>query len=98
MAITLRPGLVVTAPVWAPAMTATQVRVFTVLGRERVRVEGDELEGWKIEERIRGNDRILNTWYVTDVSPFMLLAESELPDGRRQRITGVALDAPPESR
>ena len=98
MAITLRPGLVVTAPVWAPAMAATQVRVFTVVGRERVQVEGDEMEGWKIEERVRGNDRILATWYVTDVSPFMLLAVSELPDGRPQRITGVPLDGPAETR
>jgi hypothetical protein len=94
MAIALRPGLVVTAPVWAPAMERTQVRVFTVVGRERVLVEGDEATGWKIEERMRGDDRILATWYVTDVSPFMLLAESELPDGRRQRITGVSLDGP----
>jgi hypothetical protein len=94
MAIALRPGLVVTAPVWAPAMERTQVRVFTVLGREALRVEGDEVTGWKIEERIRGDDRILATWYVTDVSPFMLLAESTLADGRRQRITGVALDGP----
>ena len=98
MAITLRPGLVVTAPVWAPAMAATQVRVFTVVGRERVQVEGDEMEGWKIEERVRGNERILATWYVTDVSPFMLLAVSELPDGRPQRITGVPLDGPAETR
>jgi hypothetical protein len=94
MAIALRPGLVVTAPVWSPAMERTQVRVFTVLGRERLRVEGDDVTGWKIEERIRGNDRVLATWYVTDVSPFMLLGESTLPDGRRQRITGVALDGP----
>jgi hypothetical protein len=94
MAIRLRPGLVVTAPVWAPAMERTQVRVFTVVGRESLRVEGDEVSGWKIEERVRGNDRILATWYVTDDSPFMLLAESTLADGRRQRITGVALDGP----
>jgi hypothetical protein len=94
MAIRLRSGLVVTAPVWAPAMERTQVRVFTVVGRESLRVEGDEVSGWKIEERVRGNDRILATWYVTDASPFMLLAESTLADGRRQRITGVALDGP----
>ena len=95
MAIDLRPGLVVTAPVWAPAMDVTQVRVFSVIGTERVRVEGEEVTGWKIEERVRGSERILSTWYVTDESPFMLLAEGELADGRRQRITGVALDGPP---
>jgi hypothetical protein len=69
MAIALRPGLVVTAPVWAPAMETTQVRVFTVIGRESVRVEGDEVTGWKIEERVRGSPRILATWWVTDASP-----------------------------
>lgn len=91
MAIELRPGLVVTAPVWSPSMEAIQVRVFSVLGRERVRVEGGDVMAWKIEERVRGAERVLATWWVTDESPYMVLAEIVLPDGRTQRITGVAL-------
>jgi hypothetical protein len=94
MAVKLRPGLVITAPVWSPGMDATEVRVFTVVGRERVRVEGADVEAWKVEERVEGTGRFAATWYLTDASPFMVLAEMVLPDGRRQRITGVALDGP----
>jgi hypothetical protein len=34
---------------------------------------------------------LIATWWMTENSPFMVLAEIELPDGRLQRITGVDL-------
>jgi hypothetical protein len=92
MAVQMRPGLVITAPVWSPGMEATEVRVFSVLGEEPVRVEGASFTAWKVEERVERTGALLATWYLTLSSPFMVLGEVVLPDGRTQRITGEALE------
>ena len=92
MAVRLREGLVITAPVWSPQDTAIEDRVFTVLGRERVTVEGTEVVAWKVEERVRATGALEATWWLSDASPYMVLGETRLPDGRVRRITGVALN------
>jgi hypothetical protein len=92
MAVGLREDLVIIAPVWGPNMAAPEVRVFSVLGRENVRVEGSDVEAWKVEERLESSGRLLATWYLTDTSPYMVYAEIDLPNGQVQRITGVSLD------
>lgn len=91
LAAGLRPGTVMTAPVWGPAMPNSEIRVFSVLGLERVQVEGAWVESWKAEERVRSDGRLVATWYLTEQSPYMIYAEIPLPNGQVQRMTGVHL-------
>lgn len=91
MAVGLREGVVMTAPVWSPSLSVPEVRVFSVLGRERVTVEGEEVEAWRVEERVEADGRLAATWWLTESSPYMVYAEIPLADGRVQRMTGVAL-------
>jgi hypothetical protein len=92
VAVGLRDGLVMKAPFWTPGDDPPAERVFSVHGQETVEVEGARVLAWKVDEHDVASGRLLATWYLTESSPFMVLAEIELPDGRRQRITGVALD------
>ncbi len=89
-AVGLRAGLVMTAPVWSPAMTRSQTRIFTVVGLETVEVEGGRIEAWRVEER--GEDgNLAATWWLLDESPYMVYGEIVLPDGRVQRMTEVEI-------
>jgi hypothetical protein len=90
LAVGLRPGLVMTAPVWSPAMTQSELRVFSVVGKEWVDVEGTAIEAWKVEER-RPTGPLYAAWYLLDRSPYMVYSEVVLPDGRIQRMTEVEL-------
>ena len=92
MAVGLRDGVVMTAPVWGPNMAASVVHVFAVLGQEAVMVEGTEVVAWKVEERVQQTGALVANWYLTEESPYMVYAEVMLPDGQVQRLTGVALD------
>ena len=92
MAVGLRQGAVMTAPVWSPQSTDVEVRVFTVLAEEPVMVEGAEVVAWKVEERVHATGALAATWWLTNESPYMVLAEIPLPNGQVQRLTGVALD------
>ncbi|HEU0302851.1 MAG TPA: hypothetical protein VFR37_25540 [Longimicrobium sp.] len=92
LAVGLCEGLVMTAPVWGPAMSNAEVRVFSVPGRQRVRVEGAWVDSWKVEERVERDGRLVATWYLTEHSPYMVYAEVPLPNGQVQRMTGVSLD------
>lgn len=92
LAVGLCPGLVMTAPVWGPAMSNSEVRVFSVVGRQRVDVEGVPVDSWKVEERRQADGRLVATWYLTEQSPYMVYAEVPLPNGQVQRMTGVSLD------
>ena len=94
MAMRLRAGLVLTAPVWSPNMEATEVRVFSVIGQETVRVEGADVTAWKVTEHVERTGALVATWYLTDSSPFMVLGEMPIANGGTQRITGEALDHP----
>jgi hypothetical protein len=50
-AVGFREGLVMTAPVWSPTMTRAELRIFTVVGKETVDVEGTRIESLEVEGR-----------------------------------------------
>ena len=92
MAVGLRAGSVMIAPVWGPNMRAAEDRIFTVLAEETVSVEGVDVVAWKVEERFADTGNLYATWWLTEESPYMVLAEVIQTDGQVRRITGVALD------
>lgn len=94
LAAGLREGAVMTAPFWAPGMTRTETRVFTVLGRTPTLVEGKTWDAWKVEERRQADGQLLGTWYLVEQSPYMVYGETPLPDGRVRRMTEVEVSAP----
>jgi hypothetical protein len=94
LAVGLAEGKVMTAPVWGPNMTRSELRIFTVLGRGPVTVEGSEVNAWKVEERRHADSRLLATWYLTETSPYMVYGEVPLPNGQVQRMTEVAIPSP----
>lgn len=94
LAVGLKAGTVMTAPVWGPAMTSSELRIFSVIGEVTVTVEGSEVRAWKVEERRHSDRVLLATWYLTKTSPYMVYGEVPLPDGRIQRMTEVAIPTP----
>ena len=60
----LKEGVVITAPVWSPTMTKAEGRIFSVLGKATVDVEGTPIESWKVEERRESDRVLLATWYL----------------------------------
>jgi hypothetical protein len=50
------------------------------------------VKAWRVEERVHATGELKATWWLTNASPYMVLAEIPLPNGQIQRITGVALD------
>jgi hypothetical protein len=94
LAAGLEPGKVMTAPVWGPNMTSSELRIFTVVGQGPVNVEGTEVKAWKVEERRHADRRLLATWYLTEDSPYMVYGEVPLPNGQIQRMSEVAIPAP----
>jgi hypothetical protein len=91
LAAGLRKGGVMTAPMWGPNMTKSELRVFTVIDQVPVDVEGTTVTAWKIEERRHADGRLLATWYMTEASPYMVYGEVPLPNGQVQRMTEVAI-------
>ena len=95
LAVGLREGAVILAPIWGPGMgTKSEMRVFTVLGKTDVNVEGTVVNAWKVEERRRDDGALLATWWLLDKSPYMVYGEVPLPDGTVQRMTEVEIRAP----
>jgi hypothetical protein len=94
LAVGLEQGKVMTAPVWGPNMTQSELRIFTVIGQGPVVVEGTEVKAWKVEERRHADRRLLATWYLTEASPYMVYGEVPLPNGQVQRMTEVAIPGP----
>lgn len=95
LAVGFKPGLVVIAPVWGPPMTMSELRVFTVLGKADVDVEGTVVNAWKVEERKHADGKLLATWWLLDKSPYMVYGEVPLPDGSIQRMTEIEIPALP---
>jgi hypothetical protein len=95
-AVKLDSGVVMIAPVWQPGSTTSELRVFTVIGRTDIDVEGTKVNAWKVEERRRADKTLLGTWYLLDRSPYMVYGEVPLPDGSVQRMTEV--EVAPASR
>ena len=95
LAVGLRQGAVILAPIWGPAMQSrSEMRVFTVIGRVDVDVEGTMVNAWKVEERKQGDPKLLATWWLLDRSPYMVYGEVPLPDGTVQRMTEVEIPSP----
>ncbi len=93
-AVGFKTGLVVIAPVWGPNMPTAEMRVFSVLGKADVNVEGSVINAWKVEERPESDAKLLATWYLLDKSPYMVYGEVPLPDGSIQRMTEVEVAMP----
>jgi hypothetical protein len=91
LAAGLSAGKVMTAPVWSPNMTRAELRIFTVVSRGPVDVEGTKVDAWKVEERRQSNGQLLATWYLTESSPYMVYGEVPLPNGQIQRMSEVAI-------
>jgi hypothetical protein len=89
-AVGFETGRVVVAPVWSPAMTRAETRIFTMVGKETVEVEGERIEAWKVEERMPDHS-LAATWYLLDRSPYMVYGTTTLPDGRIQRFSEVEI-------
>jgi len=71
-AVRFKAATVIVAPFWAPAMTKAEMRVFSVIGKTPVDVEGVSVNAWKVEERRQSDGQFLATWYLTDASPYMV--------------------------
>jgi hypothetical protein len=93
LAVGLKQGAVIVAPIWGPPMTASEMRIFSVLGRADVDVEGTTINAWKVEERKQADGKLLATWYLLDKSPYMVYGEVPLPDGSIQRMTEIEIPA-----
>ena len=91
LAAGLKEGAVMTAPMWGPNMSASELRVFTVLGKVPVDVEGTRVTAWKINEHRHADRKLLATWYMTERSPYMVYGEVVLPNGQVQRMTEVEI-------
>jgi hypothetical protein len=90
LAAGLSAGKVMTAPVWSPNMSQAELRIFTVVNRGPVDVEGTKVDAWKVEER-RSSGELVATWWLTESSPYMVYGEVPLPNGQVQRMTEVAI-------
>ena len=98
LAAGLKEGAVMTAPVWGPAMTNSEMRIFTVVGMVPVTVEGTAMRAWKVEERRHADRTLLASWYLVDKSPYMVYGETILPDGTVQRMSEVEIPPRPAGR
>jgi hypothetical protein len=72
-------------------MTKAEMRVFNGIGKTRIKVEGSDLNPWKVEERRQADGALLATWFLLDTSPYMVYGEVPLPNGQTQRMSEVAI-------
>ncbi|HJS48293.1 MAG TPA: hypothetical protein VJ773_09935 [Gemmatimonadales bacterium] len=79
------------APVWGPNLPTAESRIFSVVGREAITVEGSAWQAWRVEERRESDRRLMAVWWLVEESPYMVAGEAYLPDGRAQKFTEVAL-------
>lgn len=93
LAVGLKAGAVMVAPVWNPAMSQAEDRVFAVTGKSTVDVEGTPVEAWQVEEYRRSDRVLLATWWLLEQSPYMVYGEIPLPNGQVRKMTEVELPA-----
>ena len=91
LAVGMKPGKVVIAPVWGPNMPLAETRIFSIIGQVPTMVEGKEWQAWKVEERRESDRTLLAVWYLLDESPYMVAGEVYLPNGQVQKMTEIAL-------
>jgi hypothetical protein len=97
LATGLKQGMIVSAPVWSPGMQQSQRRIFVVVGKATVNVEGTPVESWKVEERMP-DGKLYANWYLLDRIPYMVYGEVMLPDGSVQRMTEVTIPSPSQGQ
>ena len=91
-AVGFKKGLVVVVPIWGPGMqTKSELRIFSVLDKVNVDVEGTMQNAWKVEERRYADKALLATWWLLDKSPYMVYGEVPNPDGTVRRMTEVEI-------
>jgi hypothetical protein len=95
LAVGFKPGRVMLVPMWGPNMPTAEQRVFIVLGKADVDVEGRMINAWKVEERRHTDAKLLATWYLVEKSPYMVYGEVPMPDGSEQRYTEIEIATPP---
>ena len=91
LAVGLKEGAVIVAPVWNANTNTTESRVFSIIGRTPITVEGTPVNPWKVEERRHADGALLATWYLLDTSPYMVYGEVVLPNGQVQRMSEVEI-------
>lgn len=91
LAVGLKKGSVIVAPVWGPNMPAAENRIFSIIGEEPVMVEGKRVVAWRVEERRESDRRHMATWWLLDKSPYMVAGEVFLPNGQVQKMTEIEL-------
>lgn len=94
LAVGMKPGLVIIAPVWGPPMATAETRIFTVIGKTDVDVEGTIVNAWKVDEHRQSDGKLLATWWLLDKSPYMVYGEVPLADGSIQRMTEIEVPMP----
>jgi hypothetical protein len=87
----LKAGRVVVAPVWGPNMTASDMRIFSVMRDTVVMVEGTAVKSWKVEERRHADRTLVATWYLIEKIPYMVYGEVPLPNGQVRKMTEVEI-------
>jgi hypothetical protein len=75
-------------------MLASELRAFTVVGKQDVNVEGKVVNAWKVDEHRMSDKKLLATWYLLDKSPYMVYGEVPLADGSIQRMTEIEVPMP----
>jgi hypothetical protein len=93
-AVGFKAGRVISVQIWGPNMTQSEQRLFTIVGKSDVNVEGTVVNAWKVEERRQSDLELLATWYLLDKSPYMVYGEVPLTDGSIQRMTEVEVPMP----
>jgi hypothetical protein len=88
LAVGLREGLIMTAPMWNPGTAEFNVRVFVVRAQKDIDVEGTMVRAWPVEERTVA-DKLISTWYLIEQAPYMVAGEVPLPNGGVQKMTEV---------
>jgi hypothetical protein len=90
-AVGFKPGAVMIAPVWSPGVAQADMRIFTIIEKKPIDVEGAMVDAWKVEERRQADGKLYATWYLTEGSPYMVYGEIPLQNGQVQRMTEVEL-------
>jgi hypothetical protein len=94
IAVGLRAGAVIVAPIWNPSLNDPVLDIFTVIGKATVDVGGARVDAWKVEERWYADRKLRATWYVVAAPPYVIHGEVRLPDGQSVRMTKVSIPMP----
>jgi hypothetical protein len=62
--------------------TTVETNLFSVLRDETVRVEGADVKAWHVGERVHATGELKATWWLTNASPYTVLAEIPLANGQ----------------